>query len=277
VDQAKTSPFGQFVIAQAEANDPHLQQFITQTGFDPTRDLDELLVASNGNTPQAAHLTLARGTFNTSQIDAAANAGGAISETYKGLTITEDPKRSQGFAFLTSTIAVAGDVASVKAAIDRQAAPSTLPASLLVLVNQLSTTEDAWGLSLVAPPAIAAPSAEGNIPNLPATALQNIQQATGGVKFGPQIVANSQLQLNTAENANTLATGLEFLLSLGQMQAQQRPQAAAVLKDVTIAASGNLINISAVVPEAQAESFFQLKPKARASTPPHPSTPAQGF
>ncbi|MBV9745134.1 MAG: hypothetical protein JO099_15340 [Acidobacteriia bacterium] len=266
VDQAKTSPFGQYVILQIQANDPHFQQFVTQTGFDPTKDLDELLVASNGAAANASHLTLARGTFNMSQIDAAATNAGATLEVYKGQTILEDPQHKDGFTFLSGTLAVAGDIASVKGAIDRQTAPSTLPAALLVSVNQLSTTEDAWGVSQVPPPAFKPPANAPNIPNLPnipSTVFQNIQQATGGIKFGTQVTLNAQLVADTAQNATAVANVLQFLVNLGEMRDQQNPQAVAALQAVSITASGNTVNITGSIAETQLEALAKMKPQEK--------------
>ena len=49
VDQAKTTPFGVYVLGQIQAQAAqHLQQISTLTGFDPTRDLHEILIASSG-------------------------------------------------------------------------------------------------------------------------------------------------------------------------------------------------------------------------------------
>jgi len=262
VDQAKTSPFGLYVVAQIQAQDKRLQEIETQTGFDPTRDLHELLLASTGTQPHGSGLTLARGTFKPEKIDAAAQSAGGVSESYKGVTIIEDSKRNTGFAFLNANIAIAGDVASVKGAIDRQTAPATLPAALLVKVNQLSTTEDAWGISEVPPPVIHPAANAPNTPNIPTTVFQNIQQATGGVKLGSQVVITAELQADRAQNATALANVLQFLLNLAEMHAQQNPQAGTVLKSTNIAANGNLVNVSLNVPEAEAEALFQLKQKA---------------
>jgi hypothetical protein len=259
VDQAKTTPFGQYVIGQIQAQDPHFQEFVAETGFDPTRDLDELLVASNGTAKTAAHLTLARGAFNADSINAAAKKGGATSEVYKGVTIVENLKHGDGFAFLNGTLAIAGDIASVKAAIDRQSAASTLPASLLVAVNQLSTTEDAWGISEVPPPALKPPANAPNLPTVPPNTFQNINQATGGVKFGAQIVFNAQLLANTAPDATAVANVLQFLTNLGEMRLQQNAQALAALKSIVISASGNTVTISASIPEAQVEALAQAR------------------
>src|SRR3954454_4643447 len=48
VDQAKTSPFGQYVLSQMQLQDTEFQKLVMLTGFDPTRDVHELLVATNG-------------------------------------------------------------------------------------------------------------------------------------------------------------------------------------------------------------------------------------
>jgi hypothetical protein len=263
VDQAKTSPFGQFVLAQVAAQDQHLPQFVAQTGFDPTRDLDELLIASNGAQAHGTGLTLARGTFNIAKINAAAQSAGAVSETYKGITILEDPKHPGGFAFLSPTLAVAGDVASVKGAIDRQTLPAPLPAALLVQVNQLSGVEDAWAISEVPPPPMHPPTNNPNTPNLSGV-LQNIQQATGGVKFGSQVSITADLTANTAQNATALASVLQFLVNMAQLQS---PQESNLLKSSTITANGTQVNVSINVPEAEAETLFQIKPNAHAAQP----------
>jgi hypothetical protein len=171
---------------------------------------------------------------------------------------------------------VAGGVADVKGAIDRLTAPTSLDPSFVATVNQLSSNQDAWFVSSVPPPAIKLPANAPNVPAVPPTVLQNIQQAQGGVKFGPpnapadHVVMNAVLQADTAQNATALANVLQFLVNLGQMQAQQNSQAAAALKNVTVSASGNTVTVSADVPEAQLEAIIQsgAQPKIRQSPRP---------
>ena len=260
VDQAKTTPFGQYVLVQVQAQDQHLRQLVALTGFDPTRDLHELLVASNGVQPHPAGLVLARGSFDAAKLQAAAQTGGATTETYDGVTILIDPKGTNAVAFLNGTLAVAGDVASVKAALDRQSAPASLDAGLLVKVNQLSATEDAWAVSEIPPPVIKPPANAPSTPNIPQNVFQKIQQGSGGVKFGAQIVMTADAQTATPDDATAMAGVLQFLANLGQMQGQQNPQAAAILKSLVVTASGSVVHISLSIPEAQAEAAFQLKP-----------------
>ena len=75
VGQAKNSPFGQFLLSRVQSGDPGLAKLTTATGFDPRRDLTEVLMATAGQAGQQG-LVLARGTFNAEQILNAATAAG---------------------------------------------------------------------------------------------------------------------------------------------------------------------------------------------------------
>ena len=84
VTQAKTSPFGQYVLSQIQPNDPKLQELVTLTGFDPRQDVNELLVASDSSQtsgPQSkTGLVLATGIFNVPTITSFAASHQAASE-----------------------------------------------------------------------------------------------------------------------------------------------------------------------------------------------------
>ena len=263
VDQAKASPFGVYVLGQIQAQGaPHLQQVTGLTGFDPTRDLHELLVASNAVPGQKTGLILARGNFDATHIQAAGLAGGGTTLVYKGVTLLLDPKQVNAVAFLDPTLAVAGDVASVEAAIDRQTAPAPLPAATVVQVNQWSGSEDAWVVanvpfSSLKPPANASTTANAAVQN----AFQNIQQAAGGVKFGAQVAYTGQALADTPQDATSVASVAQFLASMAQLQAQNKnPQLAAVLTSLSVTTNGNVVNVSLSVPEAQAEQAFKAGP-----------------
>jgi len=264
VDQAKTSPFGLYMLSQIQAQGAqHLQQVTALTGFDPTRDVHELLIASNGMPGGHSGLILARGNFDADKIQSAALAGGGSTITYNGQTVILDPKQANAVAFLDASLAVAGDVASVKSAIDRHTTPAPISADLAALVSQWSTTEDAWGIAATPLSALKPPA---NTTNPQGAAIQNafqsIQQAAGGVKFGDPIVFTGQAQADTAANANAMASVLQFLVSMAQMQAQQKnPQLAAVLPSLSVTASANLVNLSLNVPESQAEQAFKIPPQ----------------
>jgi hypothetical protein len=192
VQQAKGTQFGQYILNQMQTTDAHMQELVALTGFDPRRDVTELLVASNAapaadHEPNKVGLALARGTFDVAMITAAATQHGAVTELYNNVTIIEDPKQEGGIAFLNSTTVAAGDIASVKGAIDRQTMAQPLPAGVLVKINQWSTSQDAWGVSTVPPMSMAGTPKAGQA-NPMAGAVQAVQSAAGGVKFGANVV-----------------------------------------------------------------------------------------
>jgi hypothetical protein len=230
--------------------------------------VNELLLASTSAPGSKTGLVLARGAFDPAKIAAAAQAAGAGAETYGGVSIIEDPQRQNGFAFLDSTLVVAGDLANVKAAIDRRAGGPTIPVALAARVNQLSSTQDAWAITTVppstlkppaaVPPAAAPPAAGANVQN----ALQKIESASGGVKFGSVVVLTGQAQAATPQDASQLGDVLKLFVSMAQVQASQHPEAAALAQSLVVTTQGSTVKISLSVPEDQLQQL--VKPQAAA-------------
>jgi hypothetical protein len=259
VDQAKTSPMGQYVLNQVQAqHNAHLQEIATLTGFDPTQHVSEVLVATSGGADSKSGLLLARGTFDVGRIlKAAADAkNGPTATVYNGVTILSDAKMTGGIAFLNGSIVVGGDFANVKAAIDRQQKTSSLPAEVLVRVNQWSTSQDAWAITTV-PPTSLAPAA--GLPPIPgigqqqgqANAFTGIQHAAGGVKFGANVVVSAQAQAANATDATQIGDTLKLLASLAQLQSNGDPKILALSKSLTVNTNGALLNVSVSLPQDQ--------------------------
>lgn len=268
VDQAKASPFGLYVLTQMQSNNTAMQGLVALTGFDPTRDVHELLAATNGTpggqTP--AGLVLARGNFDPAAIASAATGKGAVTEVYGGVTILEEPKQLAGIAFLNNTLVIAGDVANVKAAIDRPASGQSMPAAVLAQVNQWSTSQDAWMVTTVPPSSLAASAGTGGLPGFGGNAqalFQQVQQVAGGVKFGNSVVGSAAVQTDTAQSATQLASALQFLVNMAQMQAgQNNAQLASLAQGMAVASQGNVVKIALTLPQAQFQQLLQQRKKA---------------
>ena len=87
VEQARTTPFGQFVLKQMPLDDEGFGKMMEATGFDPRRDLREILVASKGGQPSkhSQGLVMATGSFDAARIVAAARV--------LGVTVTDFGRR----------------------------------------------------------------------------------------------------------------------------------------------------------------------------------------
>jgi hypothetical protein len=259
VEQAKTSPFGQYVLAQVQPQ--QLMQIAALTGFDPSKDVNELLVAGNG-AAQHSGLALVLGNFNVTAISALIATQKVVTETYHGVTIFENTQKEAGLAFLSSSIAAAGDLTNVKAAIDRVSSPSILPASLLGEIGQLSAANDAWALTTVPPSSLKQAAAAPAIPGLGNGAenvLGTVQSASAGVKFGTNVVMTAQAQADTAQNATAIAGLIQLLVNMAQLKAAEQPQVQALAKALTVSATGATINISLTLPSTQFQELLQPK------------------
>ncbi len=278
VDSAKGSPFGLYMLTQMQSNSTELQQLIALTGFDPTRDVHEVLAATSatpgGKTPTG--LVLARGNFDIAKISAAATAKGATIETYNGATVVEDPQKMAGIAFLNSTLVVAGDIANVKAAIDRPSTGMALPSAVSAQVSQWSGNEDAWIVTTVPLGALmpsnttAGAGGAGSNPmgNPMAGVMQQIQQMSGGVKFGNSVVGTAAIQADNAADATQLAATMQFLVNLIQMQSSQKDaQMASLAQGFSVNAQGTTVNVTITLPEAQFQQLFQMEKKASGVSP----------
>lgn len=86
-------------------------------------------------------------------------------------------------------------------------------------------------------------------------AAQSVQQAAGGVKFGANVVFSGEATTDTAQNAQTLADLTKLMVNIAQMQAGSDPNAAALVKSVSVTNSGNVVKVSASLPQ---DLFIQM-------------------
>ena len=275
VVSAVNSPFGQYILAQMAPKEQEFQMMAALTGFDPRKDLVELLAATNGVQGSNSGLALAKGTFNVSAITTAATSHGAATEQYNGATIVTDPnsKTPAGIAFLGSSIAVAGPLDQVKAAIDRQSKAPAIDSNLQNQANSLSGSQDAWFVSLIGPPPLQLPAGKGGTPvtPVPANALQQIVGGSAGVKFGPNVVVTAQATADNAADATNIAGMLQFLQNMAKMQADKNPQAAELANALTVSTSGNTINVNLTISQDQLQKLTsQSHPAATKKGRPEP-------
>lgn len=263
VQQAKNSPFGQYLLSQASLPG-ELQQLISATGFDPRRDLNEVLIAAAVSPSGGAAglsmdngLVLAKGSFNIAQIlSTATKEPGIKASAYAGANLVT-VNDAQALAFPDSSTAIVGSLSAVTAALDRRGNPTVIDSSLMARIEQLSGSQDIWtlsgkGIGQLFPKGDAA----GGIPAV----LADIQQASGGAKFGTTIQITMQAVAGNQQDASSLAA----LVKLGaQMLGAGGPKSvqdalANVAKSLTATTDGNTLNVSVSIPEDVAESLFQF-------------------
>jgi hypothetical protein len=142
MDQIKTTDFYRTVMEQQKV--PQLDRFARETGFDPRRDVRELLFVS---TPTGGVL-LARGTFPLKP-SLPADTGLKESKILRDGEYNIHVLDRSGFCILDTTLAAAGDVKSVEAALNEWRSGShTAAQPLLALARQIDPQSQFWGVSL---------------------------------------------------------------------------------------------------------------------------------
>ena len=265
VDQGKVSQFGQYLLQRAARQDSHLQQLMDATGFDPRRDLQEILFASaaehSGET-RSHGLVLARGVFDPQRVKAAVVAKGGRVESYQGFDILSGKQGDDGaMVFLDRTLAVLGDRIAVQKATEHRSVPSTLDPNLESRMNAVSTGNEAWFASIVPGsdlPAHASVDAGGQ--NINGAVLRSVIQSSGGVHFAADAL-NIRFDATTRseKDAQSLADVIRFMASMAQTQAQDRNDIALIapsLSSMQLTASGSATHVALSIPEKTVEQIL---------------------
>jgi hypothetical protein len=262
VDQAQRSALGRFLLAQADPN-TGLDQFATLTGFDPRRDLSQILIASNGKQGgQGGALILGKGTFQADKLTAAATLSGATKITYSGIDLlTSKETNSQGIqtlAFLNSTTLLIGDVAGLKSAIDRYRSGTSFGGSLAQRATEVSGLYQAWFVASSVDELANNFGAAGG--GLPANAFQSILTAAGGLKLTADAVTVAlEAVTRTDKDAQSLADVVKFLAGMVHTGANDNPnaaRAATLVDSASITATGPMMRISMAIPEKDVEQML---------------------
>src|SRR6201996_9474007 len=220
-DRARASEFGQFITARLKTGDNDLEQFANETGFDPRRDLQQILFASNGpaeNGDSSRFAILARGTFDQDRIEATAKTKGLTSQPFQGVELFIDKNEHHGpgaFAFLGEGVGVMGDSETVQQIIANRATATALEPALQAAVTRAGTDNDAWFVSLVGGGFLAnhinaqvngEPSNHDGKSAMPqAQALQSVLQASGGIQFGSTVRLSFDAVTRSPQDATSLA------------------------------------------------------------------------
>jgi hypothetical protein len=264
VDQAQSSALGRFLLAQADP-DTGLQQFAALTGFDPRRDLSQILIASNGKQgAQGGALILGRGTFQPDKLTAAATLAGAKKVTYSGIDLltSKDSVTAgiQTMAFLNSSTVMIGDVSGLKSAIDRYRSGTSFGGSLAQRASEVSALYQAWFVAASVDELANNFGAGGNAGGIPTNAFQSILTAAGGLKLASDAVTIAlDAVTRTDKDAQSLVDVVKFLAGMVHTGANDNPnaaRAATLVDSASITSTGPTMHISMAIPEKDVEQML---------------------
>jgi hypothetical protein len=162
-------------------------------GFDPLKDLDEVLIASTGQGENPPVLIVLHGRFDVDRL-----ASGRAD--YHGTPMIEDAKKAGAIAFLDASTAIAGDAPLVRAAIDRRGSGAGVDASLAARIEPLRSRYGIWGIG-------------DRLNELPSKtkehgAMDSLDQFEVGVDLAQGLELTAKLHVRSPEDAEKLASAL---------------------------------------------------------------------
>lgn len=268
VQKCRSSDFGQFLLSKSQADDEHFEEFMTQTGFDPRRDLDSVVMA-NSNDNGGKHspfVILARGNFDQAKISALAVSKGAVAQTYQGvsLLVSNEHGNQVAFAFPDAGVAVMGDLNSIHQVIQNLTTPSTLDVDVMNRINTAGSANDAWFVSATGGAALGknmiTPMTGQNANE--AQALKSVRAADGGVKFGSIVTITLDAATRSAQDATSLADVFRFMASMIQMNRQQDSQSGIVassIDNMQLNTDGDTVHVAFTMSEKNLEQIADMK------------------
>lgn len=259
VERARLSPFGQRILAEMKDEDEQFRKLVESTGFDPRRDLREIVVASVKGASASEGVVLVRGVFDGARIGRFLEEEGGRKEVYRGVEIWQakgkDP--SAVFAFVNSALALFGQSSRVRDAIDRhQAGGADIAGPLAARVRDWSSRNDAWFVSGVALSEMGR-GPGGLVPG--GLNLESIREASAGVRFGSVVELTGELTMRSAQDATALADVVRFVVSMLRANAAQPglDELSKIVDSLQLATSGELMNFSLSITEVQLEKLLE--------------------
>jgi hypothetical protein len=275
VESGKNSPFGQYVLSHMQLDDENFKKFMAETGFDPRRDLTDIVMASNwAADTNGRWLVLARGFFNPARIASTVKVSGGSVTDFQGLSIFSGDSKASGdtktdhanlgnsvIAILDQSTAAMGDVDSVKATIQRFQSKSRPSAQAITRkINEVSATNDFWFVTLVPISEFSNAMPDPNLSQaMQGNLLQAITQASGGIKFGPTVRISAEAVTRSEKDAGALVDVVRFiggLIQLNRDKSSTASEVSSLVDTMDLQTSGNVMTMSLSIPEAQLEKIL---------------------
>ena len=243
--ELRSTPLYQKLISQQRMSE--LDDFAKKTGFDPRKDVQELLAASDGSDT----VVLARGAFQVQP------PPGFRKSVYKAVTIYS--QQDGAFAILDRSTAVAGVERAVRKAIDQKQSGATGAKPLLDRARALPAGGQIWYVANgwgTLPDRLG--SAPGNLSNM-GRLFQSIQSATATVDLRSGVAASAQGECRTEQDAKNLGDAARGMVGLGRLSVpENQPQMLRVFDGIKVDQQQRTISVNVQIPPDLLDQLIKM-------------------
>jgi hypothetical protein len=235
------------------------EEFQRQTGIDIENDIDYIVAAVSGASPETGGLIVARGRFNDTQLEALAVQHGGVVETYQGKRVVSSPVNAEHgqftLAFLEPGLLAMGAKTAVQQCIDSQRTSESVTknAEMMQLVSEMAQSNQAWAVGrfdMIA--------SKAKLPTEVAQRMPPIKWFAAAGHINGGISGMLRADANDEQSAELLRRQVNGLLALGEMLGGNDPKVAALTKSLQMSGTGNTVAISFTIPA----ELLQMIPQA---------------
>ncbi len=252
VDKFVKSPvFLKFQAQHGQEFASHLQEIITNTGVDPTRDLHYLVAAGRaGEGHKGTGVVVAVGSFDENRITNYIKSKAPsppFEFTYTDGTHilmfpeSDSGKLSKGVAFISSAEIALGDQDSLKALLDTRASQGqgiTANPVLAPLINSLDPDEMFWFAGDAGSILAKAPT------NTPfGGSLSAIKSVVGTLNLDQAVIGKVTANARDLESAQKLTDVARGFIALGQLAGDQNPELTELLKGINVSVDKTQVSL----------------------------------
>jgi hypothetical protein len=224
------------------------EEFQAQTGIDIERDIDYIVAAASGVSENPDGLVVARGRFNSTQLEGLALQHGGQAEEYKGKRLVNSPANNghqMTLAFLEDGLMAFGTRTTVQRAIDAQMSSHSITSNneIMTLVADISNASNAWAVGrfdTIAQQAKLPPEVASKMPPV------KWFVASGHVNGG--ISGTLRAEATDEQSAELLRRQVSGALAFGEMIAKSDPKVAAMMNSLQLSGTGKTVAVSFTVP-----------------------------
>ena len=228
------------------------KEFQEQTGIDIERDIDYVVAAATSLGSQAGQtepsgLVVARGRFNTTQLEALVRDHGGVVEEYKGKRLVKasegSGRHSVALAFLEPGLVAIGSEAAIKGSIDAQLSAHSITSNndMMELVADIDAGNNAWAVGR-----FDALASQAHLPQEIASKIPPISTFAVMTHIDGGISGTLRADTRDDESANNLRQVVQGAIALARMS--NDPKATALVNSLQMSGSGKTVALSFAIP-----------------------------
>jgi hypothetical protein len=233
------------------------KEFAEQTGIDIERDIDYVVAAmtsSETGVKDPNGLVVARGRFNSTQLETLAREHGGVVEEYKGKRLVKaSPSHDDTgtgrhphpmmLAFLEPGLVGIGSEAAIKSAIDAQLSSKSITSNneMMELISDIDHGNNAWAVGR-----FDAIANQAKLPAEFASKLPAIKNFAVMTNINGGVTGSFRAETKDDASADNLRQVVQGLLALGRMT--NDPKATALINSLQLSGTGKTVRLAFSVP-----------------------------